>query len=157
MALGLSLYAEVSQGDKAFDFKLKTLDNKKSYTMQSFKGEVVLLNLWASWCKGCKKEMPEFVALQNSYTKGFKLVTVNLDDDPKKAIKFLKSVEKKTGMKNPFISLYDPSKSLAKAYACSAMPSSYLIDKYGKIQNIMVGSLDAHDIEKLKLDINSLQ
>jgi len=157
LTLGLHLYAGISEGDKAPNFTLKTLDGKKIYSMKNFKGEVVLLNLWASWCKGCKKEMPEFVALQKSYKKGFKLVTVNLDDSPEKAEKFLASVEKKTGMKIPFISLYDPKKSLAKAYQCSAMPSSYLIDKQGKIRNIIVGSLNADEIEQLKLEINKLK
>jgi len=155
--LGVSLYAGVSIGDQAKDFNLKTLDAKKSLSLKSFKGEVVLLNLWASWCKGCKKEMPEFVALQNSYKKGFKLITVNVDDDPKKAQKFLASVEKKTGQKIPFITLQNPSKSVAKDYQCAAMPSSYLIDKEGKIRNIIVGSLNEDEIEQLKTEINQLK
>lgn len=157
LMLGATLYAGISIGDTAKDFTLKTLDNTKSYSLKSFKGEVVLVNLWASWCRGCKKEMPEFVALQKSYKKGFKLVTVNLDDDPKKAEKFLKGVEAKTGSKIPFITLQNPTKSVAKAYQCSAMPSSYLIDKQGKIVNIIVGSLNKDEIEQLKQEINKLK
>jgi len=157
--LSLTLYvsAGISLGDQAKDFNLKTLDNKKNYTLKSFKGEVVLVNLWASWCKGCKKEMPEFVALQKSYKKGFKLVTINLDDDPKKAQAFLQKVEQKTKSKIPFITLKNPSKSVAKAYQCGAMPSSYLIDKKGKIRNIIVGSLNKDEIEQLKQEINQLK
>jgi peroxiredoxin len=157
LVLGLNLYAGISEGDKAPNFTLKTLDGKKFYSMNNLKGKVVLVNLWASWCKGCKKEMPEFFELQKSYKKDFQLLTINLDDKPKKAQIFLKSVENKIGMKTPFISLYDPSKAVAKAYQCSAMPSSYLIDKHGKIQSIIVGSLDANDIAQLKLDINKLK
>jgi len=157
LALILSLHAGISEGDKAPNFTLKTLDGKKSYTLQKLKGNVVLVNLWASWCKGCKKEMPEFVALQKSYKKGFKLVTVNLDDDPKKAEKFLQSVEKKTGKKIPFITLANPTKSVAKSYKCAAMPSSYLIDKNGIIQAVIVGSLNADDIKELKKEINKLK
>ena len=157
LALGLSLYAGISEGDKAPNFTLKTLDGKKSHTLQSLQGNVVLVNLWASWCKGCKKEMPEFVGLQKSYKKGFKLVTVNLDDDPEKAHKFLQSVEKKTGSKIPFITLANPSKSVAKAYTCAAMPSSYLIDKHGVIKAVIVGSLNADDIKQLKVEINKLK
>lgn len=151
------LYARVSEGDTAKNFTLHTLDGKKTYSMKDFKGEVVLLNLWASWCKGCKKEIPEFVALQKSYKKGFKLVTVNLDDNPQNAKKFLHSLENKTGTKIPFICLSDLKKSVAKAYKCSAMPSSYLIDKQGKIHNIIVGSLDKDEIEQLKMIINKLK
>ncbi len=157
LALGLNLYAGISEGDNAPNFTLKTLDGKKSHTLQSLKGHVVLVNLWASWCKGCKKEMPKFVGLQKSYNKGFKLVTVNLDDDPKKAKKFLQSVAKKTGHKIPFITLANPTKSVAKAYKCAAMPSSYLIDKNGVIKQIIVGSLNADDIEALKKEINQLK
>ncbi len=157
LALGLSLYAGISEGDKAPNFTLKTLDGTKSHTLKGLKGDVVLVNLWASWCKGCKKEMPKFVDLQKSYKKGFKLVTVNLDDDSEKAHKFLQSVEKKTGSKIPFITLSDPSKSVAKEYKCAAMPSSYLIDKHGVIQQVIVGSLDADDIKQLKVEINKLK
>ena len=157
--LSFTLYvsAGVSLGDQAKDFKLKTLDNKQSHTLKNFRGEVVLINLWASWCKGCKKEMPEFVALQKSYKKGFKLVTINLDDDPKKAQAFLQKVEEKIGSKIPFVTLKNPSKSVAKAYQCGAMPSSYLIDKKGEIRNIIVGSLNKDEIEQLKQEINQLK
>ncbi len=157
LTLGLHLYAGISEGDKAPDFTLKTLEGTKTYTMQNFKGEVVLLNLWASWCKGCKKEMPEFFELQKSYKKSFKIVTVSVDDKASKSQKFLQSVEKKTGIKTPFISLHDSDKSVAKAYQAVAMPSSYLIDKKGIIRLIIVGSLNSEDIEQLKLEINKLK
>jgi len=155
--LAFSLHAGMSIGDKAYDFTLNSLDGKKRYALHTFKGDVVLVNLWASWCKGCKKEMPAFVALQKSYQKGFRLITVNLDDNPEKAQAFLHSVEKKTGTRIPFTSLYDPNKEVAKMYGCKAMPSSYLIDKEGKIRNIMVGTLHADEIEQLKHEINTLK
>lgn len=157
LALGLHLYAGISEGDKAPNFTLKTLDGKKSHSLHSLKGNVVLVNLWASWCKGCKKEMPEFFELQKSYKKGFKIVTVSVDDTAVKSQNFLHSVEKKTGIKTPFITLHDTKKSVAKAYQCAAMPSSYLIDKKGIIKQIIVGSLNADDIKQLKTEINKLK
>lgn len=157
LTLSLSVFAGVSEGDKAINFTLKSLDGKKTYTMKSFKGKVVLLNLWASWCKGCKKEMPEFFHLQKSMGSSFKIVTINVDDTPAKGLKFLKSVEAKTGMKTPFVSLQNPSKSIAKAYGARAMPSSYLIDKKGIIRAVIVGSLNASDISQLKKEINKLK
>jgi len=157
LALGLTLNAGISEGDKAPNFTLKTLDGKNSHTLESLKGDVVLVNLWASWCKGCKKEMPEFFELQKSYKKGFKIVTVSVDDTATKSQKFLNSVEKKTGIKTPFITLHDAKKSVAKSYHCAAMPSSYLIDKHGVIKQIIVGSLDANDIKQLKVEINKLK
>jgi peroxiredoxin len=157
LTLGLSLYAGIHEGDNAKAFTLEDISSHKTYTMENFKGEVVLLNLWASWCRGCKKEMPEFFELQKSYKKGFKIVAVSVDDTASKAEKFLQSVEKKTGMKTPFIVLHDKKKDLAKAYQCSAMPSSYLIDKHGIIRLIIIGSLNADDIKELKKEINKLK
>jgi len=156
-ALGLYLHAGISEGSKAPNFTLKTLDGKKTYSLSQLKGQVVLVNLWASWCKGCKKEMPEFFALQKSYKQGFKIVTVSVDDKASKATKFLANVEKHTAMKTPFISLHDKDKRVAKAYECTAMPSSYLIDKKGIIRLVIIGSLNADDIELLKQEINKLK
>ena len=157
LALGLNLYAGISEGDKAPNFTLKTLDGKNSHTLQSLEGNVILVNLWASWCKGCKKEMPEFFKLQKSYKKGFKIVTVSVDDTATKSQKFLNNVEKKTGIKTPFITLHDAKKNVAKSYQCAAMPSSYLIDKKGVIKQIIVGSLNTDDIKQLKIEINKLK
>jgi len=157
LVLGLNLYAGISKGDKAPNFTLQTLDGKNNHTLQNLKGDVILVNLWASWCKGCKKEMPEFFELQKCYKKGFKIVTVSVDDSATKSQKFLNRLEKKMGTKTPFITLYDAKKNVAKAYHCAAMPSSYLIDKNGVIKQIIVGSLDANDIKKLKVEINKLK
>ncbi len=157
LLFGATLYAGLRLGEPAKDFKLQTLDGTQTHTLKEFRGNVVLVNLWAAWCRGCKKEMPEFIKLQNSYKKGFKLITINLDSDPKKAIKFLNAIEKKLGAKIPFITLKNPDKSIAKLYQCGAMPSSYLIDKEGKIRDIIVGSLNDDDIEKLKIQINKLK
>ncbi len=151
-----SLFADVKVGDKALGFDLQDFSKEKSYTMDSFKGEVVLLNIWASWCSGCKEEMPEFFELQREYKSGFKLVAISIDKKSKDAKKFLASVEKKLGYETPFIVLHDKKKSSAKAYKCIGMPSSYLIDKEGVIQKVIVGSLNAKDIVALKADIDTL-
>jgi len=157
IALSLSVYADVLVGDKAVDFNLNSLDESKSFKQSDFKGQVVLLNLWASWCSGCKKEMPEFFKLQKEYKSGFKIVTVSIDSDPSASQKFLQSVEQEVGFKTPFITLYDSEKLLPKTYGAVAMPSSYLIDKQGIIQAVIVGSLSADEIEELKKEINKLK
>jgi len=157
IALALSLYASIGEGDKAVDFNLKTLDGSKSYKLSDFKGEVILLNLWASWCGGCKKEMPEFFALQKRYKSGFKIVTASIDKNSNDSISLLKSVEDDAGYKTPFISLYDPEKILAKAYRAKGMPSSYLIDKEGTVRAVMVGSLSHDDIADLVKEIDKLK
>ena len=158
ITLVFNLYASgISEGDKACEFNLETLDKSKSFKMSDFKGEVVLLNLWASWCRGCKKEMPEFFELQREYKNGFKIVTVSIDKKSSKSKEFLKDVEKSLGYKTPFVCLYDAKKILPKAYGAVAMPSSYLIDKKGIVKSVIVGSLDSDDIQKLKLEIDKLK
>lgn len=152
-----ALFCGAQVGEKAPNFKLKTLNHNTSVQLSSLRGQTVLLNLWASWCKGCKKEMPEFFKLQKSYKKGFKIVTVSVDDEAKKAENFLHSVETKTGFKTPFITLHDTNKNVAKAYQCAAMPSSYLIDKNGVIRNIIIGSMNDADIQALTQKINHLK
>jgi len=154
--LSIATYAEISIGDNAKDFTLKTLDTQKEYHLKDLRGNVVLLNLWASWCKGCKKEMPEFFKLQKSYKKGFKIVTVSVDDNVEKASKYLKNIAHKKGYDTPFIALHDREKNVAKVYECEALPSSYLIDKHGVIQEVMIGSLNTDDIKQLKTKINTL-
>jgi len=154
--LSIVTYAEISIGDPAKDFTLKTLDTQKEYHLKDLRGNVVLLNLWASWCKGCKKEMPEFFKLQKNYKKGFEIVTVSVDDNVENASKYLKSISDKKGYATPFIVLYDKKKNVAKVYECEALPSSYLIDRQGVIQEIMIGSLNTDDIKQLKTKINRL-
>ena len=152
----VDIQAEIQRGDKAKAFTLPALLTEKSYNISDFKGEVILLNLWASWCKGCKKEMPEFFKLQKSYKKGFKIITVSVDDNAEKASRYLRSIAHKKGYATPFIALHDRKKNVAKAYECEALPSSYLIDKHGVIQEVIIGSLNTDDIKQLKTKINTL-
>jgi len=155
--LAINLFAAAGEGDKAPGFTLKTLDGTESYSMADFKGEVVLLNLWASWCDGCKKEMPAFFELQKAYGSGFRIVAVGIDNEASGSKMFLKSLEKDLKCKTPFVTLYDPEKSLPKAYGAMGMPSSYLIDKGGVVRRVIVGSLDEDGITELKHAIDALR
>ena len=152
-----SWLCSASIGDKAIDFTLQTVDDKKTHSLSEYKGKVILLNIWASWCKGCKKEMPSFNRLESQVGKGFKLITVSVDDSEMKAKAFLDKVKIQTKKPLGFLALYDATKSVAKAYACQAMPSSYLIDKKGVIQEVIVGSLNDNEIQQLVKKIKTLK
>lgn len=154
--MGTALFAGMNNGDKAIDFDLPTLDHTKSYSMKDFRGEVVLLNLWASWCSGCKHEMPEFFKLQKEYAKGFKIVAISIDSSPKASSGYLEAMSEEMGFQTPFITLHDPKKDTAKAYGAHAMPSSFLIDKNGVVRDVIVGSLNAEDMVELKKEIDEL-
>jgi len=156
LMIALTLYAGVTEGDRAVDFTLSTLDATQQHTLTELKGKVILLNLWASWCGGCQKEMPEFFKLQSSYANNFEIVTVSIDKNAQNSIDFLEEVSQDLKMKIPFKTLYDPQKKLAKAYGAMGMPSSYLIDKEGVVRMVIVGSFNHDDIEALRQKIDLL-
>ncbi|NPA51541.1 MAG: TlpA family protein disulfide reductase [Aquificae bacterium] len=155
--LSFATYAKPKLGTKAPDFKLPDIFTGKIYTMDDFKGKVVLLNLWASWCTGCKAEMPEFFKLQKKLeNRDFMIVAVSIDSSKKKALKFLKKVEKRTGIRTPFIVLWDSKKNLAKIYKPIGLPSSYLIDKKGILRKEFIGSFTTKNITLLEKEIEKL-
>jgi thiol-disulfide isomerase/thioredoxin len=152
--LYVDIFAAGQVGDNAKEFQLPNLyqlDKKTSFN--EYRGKVVLLNLWASWCSGCQEEMPLFVKLQEEF-KGtkFEILLSSIDKNPNNSIAFLQSVDSNRVLK----ALYDAEKILPKAYRCAGMPSSYLIDKNGKIVDVFIGSINEEKMQKLKAEINAL-
>ena len=120
-------------GEKAPDFMLKTLQGKK-IRLHDLRGQVVLLDFWASWCGPCKLEMPYLNMLQKIYGReGFKVVAVNIDNKFPNAVKFIE----KTGVK--LVVLWDGKKQVVKSYDVDTMPTSFLIDQTGTIRHINSG------------------
>ncbi len=145
------VFAVPKMNSPAPDFSLPDLEGTKTYSLVDFKGKVILLNFWASWCTGCKAEMPEFVKLQEEYAdKGFLIVAVNVDRDPSKAKDFLKELEEATGSKVNFLVLYDGKKKVIKRYRPIGMPSSYLINREGVLVKYFPSSFTEENIQTLK-------
>lgn len=140
------------------DFKLPHLeDPAKTTSLSDFRGQVVLLNLWASWCTGCRKEMTEFITLQKEFRqKKFAVVAVNLDDQKGRALSFLKKYAQAEGQKIGFLTLYDKDKSLADRLNPTAFPASYLIDVSGNLVKSYVGSISDKDLPLLRREIDAL-
>lgn len=154
LLLSVALFAAPREGDKQVAFKLPHLYNTSTMlSSEKLHGKVVLLNLWASWCSGCQEEMPLFVKLQKQYAKkNFEIVLSSIDTLPQSAKDFLAQVDGQRSL----TALYDAQKVLPKSYRCPGMPSSFLIDKDGKIAAVYIGSLDADGIQKLQLKIHTL-
>ncbi|WP_299075125.1 TlpA disulfide reductase family protein [uncultured Paraglaciecola sp.] len=92
-------------------------------------GQVVYLDFWASWCKPCRKSFPWMNQMQQKYgAQGLKIIAVNLDTERALAQEFLTKVPANIPI------IYDPQGNIASDYQLVGMPSSYLIDKSGKIR-----------------------
>ena len=108
------------------------------FDLAAFRGQVVYLDFWASWCAPCRKSFPWMRGMQERYgNRGFVVVAVNLDRDPKAAQEFL---EKNAA---PFRVIYDSTGTLAKAYKVAAMPSSYIYDRSGRQRASQQGFKDS--------------
>ena len=133
----MTAYAEVdSEGGYASpDCKLAESDSSKTWDLSQFKGQVIYIDFWASWCPPCLKSFPFMNELQTQYkSEGFKVIAVNLDEQQHQAESFL--------AKQPveFTVAYDNgNRDCATAFNLKAMPSSYLIDKKGKVRHVHLG------------------
>src|ERR1700761_387394 len=98
-------------------------------SLAQYKGQVVMLNFWASWCGPCRQEMPLLENIYKKYNKmGFTLIGVNVEPDSKAAEGFLSQ----TPVSFPVI--YDKDSTVSKAYDVSGMPSTVIIDRKGNIR-----------------------
>ncbi len=131
LMLGLMICAhgfsdEVNKPAPDFTLKSMTGENVK---LSELRGNVVMLNFWASWCGPCRQEMPLLNDFYNKYKKlGFVLLGVNVEEDSSKAANYLREVPV------DFPILYDNTNSVSKMYDVDAMPSTVLIDRNGNVR-----------------------
>jgi cytochrome c biogenesis protein CcmG, thiol:disulfide interchange protein DsbE len=106
--------------------------------LSAFKGKVVYVDFWASWCGPCKQSFPWLNAMQSKYgAKGFQVVGVNVDAKTEEAKTFLNDVPAK------FIVAYDDKGVTPKQFGIKGMPSSVLIDANGKVIYLHTGFRDS--------------
>jgi peroxiredoxin len=120
-------------GEPAPDFSLPTLEERE-IGLGKFKGKVVLLNFWASWCAPCQEELPELEKIYRKYQeRGFEVIGVNIDKKQANAEKFVR----RFGLTFPV--MLDPESAVVGEYRAHAMPMSYLIDQEGVIRQLFFG------------------
>lgn len=112
--------------EQAPDIKLPGVDGMVH--LKEYKGKVVYLDFWASWCVPCRKSFPWMHDIKQRYAdQGFEVIAVNLDKERKLADEFLKTMDVN------FIIAFDENGVSASSYKLKGMPSSYLIGRDGKI------------------------
>lgn len=128
----LMVNAAYAEYPKVPDFKLPSTSGEIQPSM--FKGQVIYIDFWASWCKPCKKSFPWLNELHAKYKdKGLKVIAINLDKDRAKADEFLKKIPAN------FTVAFDPSGDTAISFEVKGMPSSYIIDRNGYMHVRHVG------------------
>lgn len=102
--------------------------------LSQYRGKVVYLDFWASWCGPCRQSFPFMNALRQKYaTQGLAVVAVNVDANRQDANQFLQSTPAS------FPVVFDSKGSLAEQYNVPGMPTTLLIDRHGKIRDTRIG------------------
>jgi peroxiredoxin len=128
------------------DFTLPDLEGNQ-ISLSTYKGRVVLLNFWATWCPPCRLEMPTMEKAYRKYRdKGFEVVAVSVDAGPKSSVK---SFLRELGLS--FQVLLDPDMEILRAYRGFSLPMTVVIDRQGVIRSRELGYRDWSDGESTKL------
>jgi cytochrome c biogenesis protein CcmG/thiol:disulfide interchange protein DsbE len=130
----------VSVGSKAPDFHAVTVDSApREHTLADYKGQVVLLNIWGTFCIPCRDEMPAIEKLHEALApKGLKVVAVSMDD-PGSENK-IRAFVKEFGL--TFQVLYDPTGKITNDYQTTGVPETFIIARDGVIRKKMIGASD---------------
>ncbi|HCA27547.1 MAG TPA: alkyl hydroperoxide reductase [Betaproteobacteria bacterium] len=133
----------------AKDFSLKDM-NGKSYRLSDFRGKVVLVNFWATWCPPCREELPSLERLWKMLNhKKFEILAVNLGQGPDAIFGF-------TGALNPALTfpiLLDRSTAVFKSWSGMAIPTTFVVNQEGRIVYRAVGGRrydDPHIVKQIK-------
>ncbi|HZD86323.1 MAG TPA: TlpA disulfide reductase family protein [Gemmatimonadaceae bacterium] len=130
----------VQVGSKAPDFKALTLDSiPKEKSLADYRGQVVMINVWATWCLPCRVEMPSIEALHKDYgPKGLKIVAVSIDDPGTDA--GIRAFAKQYGL--TFEILHDPKGQITDLYDISGYPETFIVGRDGVIRKKLMSATD---------------
>jgi peroxiredoxin len=130
-------------GKTAPDFALTDLSGK-TVRLADFKGEIVLLDFWATWCGPCRREIPDLIQLQKQYAdKGFTILGISLDEEGAAVVK---PFAREFGINYPLVIA---SPQVTAAYGgIQAVPTAFPVDRDGRILQIFVGGQDKSDFEQ---------
>jgi len=132
------------------EFNLPGLQDENPVALEDFRGKVVYLDFWASWCGPCRKAMPLYEALYREIgPERFEILAINLDEERQDALNFI------TQHPVSYPVLTDPSGTVAEAWGLKVMPTSFLLDPSGRVVKAYPGFETSH-LEQIRHDIDTL-
>lgn len=130
---GASTEPPVRVGAAAPDFALKSAAGP-NMRLSEHRGEVVMINFWATWCGPCRAEMPKLEEIFSRYERaGFTLLGVNIDEDSARALRLAEQL----GVTFPL--LLDNEQAVSRLYDVQAMPMTVLVDRQGQVRSVHYG------------------
>lgn len=130
---------------KMKDAEIMNIDKKVS-RLSDYKGKVIMLNLWATWCPPCRAEIPSMQKLFNDLkNKDFIIIAVSQGEDLNTVNKFLKNTS------YTFPIFIDKNNEVARSYSTGSIPTTYLINKQGNIIARFIGGIDWYSVDSIKL------
>jgi cytochrome c biogenesis protein CcmG/thiol:disulfide interchange protein DsbE len=141
-ALAISVFGcnkEIAAGPPAPDFSLNDLAGK-TVTLKQYRGSIVVLDFWATWCPPCRAAIPELVAMQKKYKdKKFVVLGISMDDPHKVTNEYLRAFSEKLKINYPVLRF--DLKVLANYFGTEmpALPTLFIIDRNGLVRDKQVG------------------
>jgi peroxiredoxin len=122
-------------GSHAADFTLQ--DSERKVTLSQYRGQIVVLNFWATWCPPCVEETPSMVAMQQQMKdKGVTVLAVSIDVDQNAYDRFLRQYRVN------YLTVRDPERKVSDVYGTFGWPETYIIDQKGIIRRKFIGAVD---------------
>lgn len=147
LGLGLAVASHFMQdqlfpvfvGSQVPDFRAKELGTPRYKTLADYKGQVILLNIWATWCEPCRAEIPSLERLQQTYgSKGLKIVAVSIDDYVSEDS--IQRYAKNFGV--TFEILHDPTHAIERVFQATGYPETFVVGPEGTIRKKIIGPDD---------------
>jgi cytochrome c biogenesis protein CcmG/thiol:disulfide interchange protein DsbE len=138
----------VDVGSQAPDFTAHVVGSAATRSLADYKGAVVLVNLWATWCEPCREEMPSIERLYQTFARqGFKVLAVSVDQ----AVGDSAIARYARDLGLSFDVLHDSTQTVAQRYLASGYPETFIIDRSGMIRRKWIGPYDWDSVESRAL------
>src|SRR5688500_14041653 len=139
----------IELGSEAPDFTAVTVDSApRLKSLSDYRGQVVMINVWATWCLPCRVEMPSIEALHKDYgPKGLKILAVSIDDPGRDST--IRSFVRQYGL--TFEILHDPKGTISDLYDITGYPETFIVGKDGVIRRKLMAAHDWNSPESRAL------